>query len=93
MKLSDVTVADIEGAGEGKGAMPPNTKILYKFEDKFLRSSKTSARSIVLYMFYSFTLKIVAPPVIATFKPGFHYPSSRPEFTGRVDGRPVSTSG
>jgi len=20
------------------------------------------------------------------FKPGFHYPSSRPEFTGRVDG-------
>ena len=27
----------------------------------------------------------------ATLKVGFHYPSSRPEFTGRVDTRPVNS--
>jgi len=63
--------------------------------------SASSAHSIVLYP----TLKTVALPVVVTvswislpliiaslLKPGFHYPSWRPELTAQVDGWPVSIS-
>ena len=33
---------------------------------------------------------LVYTQVTRTFKPGFHYPSWRPELTARVDGWPVS---
>ena len=64
---------------------------LFSVPDRVFNSSLQCTSNVVSWLLHLYLLRLLFTPTrVAGVKPGFHYPSWRPELTARVDGWPVS---